>query len=367
MANELKRHKKSDKIKWIATGLAVILLAAACATTLAMGVKHNGWFSKDETETEQPNEGNSGLVLPSETNGNGIKLLSAKIAPAAYAENGIDPQAESAFTLTATVTDSTGGTPEAIQKVTYSIAWKSGNPGTLSDFVTMTTSGTTATFTCKKAFSTQIIVTCTSDLDSTKSATATLDYYKRITSMKGSIGNTTSFANGTVATETGMDSYEAWDELYLDLVHDGTSDFNFGTGTINSSISSVRYTISLTSGFQANLKAMINALGGSKSGITFKELTGTGGYNQSTGNNGSGIGSMNAVIDRMITTSGFSNMQGYFYYFNNAIAATTNQLSVEMEITTSYGTETIQYLINFTGATTIAIGNVTTDKSGFIF
>ena len=52
---ELNRHKKSDKIKWIVTALVAVLLTAACATSIAMGVKNNGWFKKDEdTKIEQP-------------------------------------------------------------------------------------------------------------------------------------------------------------------------------------------------------------------------------------------------------------------------------------------------------------------------
>jgi hypothetical protein len=53
MSSELDKHKKSDGAKWCATLLAVILLAGACATSIVMGVKHNGWFEKKTDTTEQ--------------------------------------------------------------------------------------------------------------------------------------------------------------------------------------------------------------------------------------------------------------------------------------------------------------------------
>jgi hypothetical protein len=44
--SKLTKHVKSDKVKWVFTGIIVVLLAGACATSIAMGIRHNGWFSE---------------------------------------------------------------------------------------------------------------------------------------------------------------------------------------------------------------------------------------------------------------------------------------------------------------------------------
>ena len=65
--------------------------------------------------------------------------MSAKIAPVAYAANGISAQADSAYKLTATVTPA-----DAMNKaVDWSIAWVNGNGTfasgkTVTDYVTVT-------------------------------------------------------------------------------------------------------------------------------------------------------------------------------------------------------------------------------------
>lgn len=58
--NELKRHKKSDKIKWIITGVFIVLLsvmvAGLCMQLFAKDDKYkpSEWFKKPETEQTQP-------------------------------------------------------------------------------------------------------------------------------------------------------------------------------------------------------------------------------------------------------------------------------------------------------------------------
>lgn len=65
--------------------------------------------------------------------------------------------------------------------VSWSIAWASTNSATVTDYVTITPS--TDTLTCavsvKKAFTTQIILTCTANSNSNVKATCTIDYVDR--------------------------------------------------------------------------------------------------------------------------------------------------------------------------------------------
>ncbi len=179
---DLNRHKKNDKIKWIATGVAVILLAGACATTIAMGVKNNGWFKKDEDpKIEQTATGGMDV---GEIQSNGIQLLSARIASEDYEEYGISPLAENAYTLTATVTPADA----ANKKVDWTIAFKNASSSwatgkTVTDYATVTPSADgslTAVVENKAAFGEQIVVKCTSRDNRSAYATCTVEYLQRV-------------------------------------------------------------------------------------------------------------------------------------------------------------------------------------------
>ena len=65
--------------------------------------------------------------------------------------------------------------------VTWSIAWKSTNSANVNDYITITPSADTLTCTVavKKAFSTQIILTCTAKSNTSVKATCTIDYVDR--------------------------------------------------------------------------------------------------------------------------------------------------------------------------------------------
>lgn len=214
--NELNRHKKSDKIKWVATALAGILLAGACATTIGMGVKHNGWFKKEETKQEQPAEQKpaenttaDGGMIVTPVHAKQMSLLSVPMVKVAGDVIGGTVDAdrpsfvESSYTLTATVTPA-----EATNKsVTYSVAWQnpssswaSGKSVTEYVRVTQATAGSlTATVDCLKAFGEKVIVTCTSDEDDSVSATCVVDYVKRVNSVSLNIsGDNVTGATGTM-------------------------------------------------------------------------------------------------------------------------------------------------------------------------
>ena len=114
----------------------------------------------------------------------GIMLSSSVIPKELYGEYGIAQIANSAQTVTATITPSDATNKE----VDWSIAWKNANSTwakgkTLSDYLTLspTSDGAlTATVTCKKAFGEQAIVTCKVRTDDTLTATCTVDYKQRV-------------------------------------------------------------------------------------------------------------------------------------------------------------------------------------------
>lgn len=197
--NELRRHKKSDKIKWAFTCIAFVLvfvmLMGMCLQLFGTGKqKPSEWFKKPDTEQNQPetSDDNGGAVI-NESASNGIKLMSARIAPTAYAANGISPQADSAYTLTATITPADANN----KAVDWSIAWVNSNSAyasgkTVTDYVTVTPTSDgalTANVECKQAFGEQIKVTATSRDNPAMKAECTVDYAQKITNMSLAFGN----------------------------------------------------------------------------------------------------------------------------------------------------------------------------------
>ena len=186
----MRRYSNKGVIAAIIAVVLAVVLVLVCGigsswfTNGDFSTWFNSWGKGDE-ELEQGNE--EGGAVIGEVEENGISLMSAKIASADYAEYGVSPLAETAYTLTATITPS-----DAFDKtVDWSIAfdipsstWASGK--SVSDYVTVTPSSNgslTATVQCLQDFGEQIIVTVTSRNNSSAKATCTVDYVKRVESV----------------------------------------------------------------------------------------------------------------------------------------------------------------------------------------
>ena len=193
--------EKSKKIRSIVAGcLAAVTLATAGLAVATDGFK--SFKKNDNIQMELPEENNGGTVI-GESTGNGVKVMSAKIAKEDYVANGISPLAETAYTLTATVlpADTTN------KKVDWSIAfknasstWASGK--TVTDYVTVTPSADgalTAVVACLQPFGEQIKVTVTSQDNAEAKAEVSVDYVKRLTGAGLSIGGN----NTVVCSESG--------------------------------------------------------------------------------------------------------------------------------------------------------------------
>lgn len=181
----------------IAVVLALLILAGSAvgigrAVTGSWDIRE--WFKKPDTEQNQPetSDDNGGAVI-NERASNGIKLMSARIAPTAYAANGISPQADSAYTLTATITPADANN----KAVDWSIAWVNSNSAyasgkTVTNYVTVTPTSDgalTANVECKQAFGEQIKVTATSRDNPAMKAECMVDYAQKITNMSLAFGN----------------------------------------------------------------------------------------------------------------------------------------------------------------------------------
>lgn len=214
----------------------------------------NGWGQNKPIEGDIPgNDDNtdnttdgSGNAVISDGESYGVTLLSAKLPRSAYEANGIDPQADTAFTLTATVEPANADN----KKVTYSISWK--NPSStwaegknISDYLTLSQSadgGLTATLTCKKAFGEQAIVTVTSQAVATVNATITVDYRKKLLGVTGDIfdGNTSTVKVwNTTSAITVPKNYEWSDGTISDYVYEDTSMTVSVSSALKTSLNSV--------------------------------------------------------------------------------------------------------------------------------
>ena len=210
----MSRNSGSSGIVKFAAWLLVIVLLAGIGMTIYFGVKSKGFkewefLNGEQTEEEQP----SGV-----TDGDGNELESGTTYALPTAMVYAVPTSESAsagegVTVRATVKPET-----AIDKsVTWSVAfanaesvWASGK--TASDYLTVTPDeedSRIAVLTCNEAFGEQILLTCASVSDPTKTATCTVDYAQQITGVTVKIGN--------VEVVMGGDT-----EVTVDIGHDNT-------------------------------------------------------------------------------------------------------------------------------------------------
>ena len=188
----MANYRDNSNIGWkILSLFLALVLVAGIITGVVFWQKGNIVFNpvKQEQPEEKP-EDNGGAVV-GESTGNGVKVMSAKIAKEDYAANGISPLAETAYQLTATITPSNA----TIQDVDWSVSfvnnsstWATGK--TVTDYVTVTPTedgALTANVKCLQAFGEQIKVTVTSREISSVKADCIVDYQQKFQSLTGYI------------------------------------------------------------------------------------------------------------------------------------------------------------------------------------
>ena len=248
---------KSNKI--VTAVLAILLVIVIAGAAALVGVLSNGFkdwtkFQPDEQMEQTDETADNGGAIIGESVGSGVKVMSAKIAPENYAANGVSAQAETAYTLTATVLPekaSNKAVDWAVSFVNPSSAWATGK--TATDYVTVTPTADgalTANVECLQAFGEQIKVTVTSRNNAEATATCLVDYAERVA------GYTLTLTNGGVTisssdpeyTVTGNSSVSISKGEYTKTV--GTIEENF-TGT---------YVIRGNASFAANMSSIgVNA------------------------------------------------------------------------------------------------------------
>lgn len=178
-----------NTIKTIIMVVAILLVLALAGGWIAQAVVSK---QKEPVYNQAADNAKDGMQVELENNDSGIQFASARIATEDYGEYGVSALAESAYTINATVTPA--NSPNKSLKWALSFAnptssWADGK--TLSDYVTLTSSGTQATLSCKKAFGEPIIVTATSTANTSKSAQCRLNYKQKITDVTFELGTMT--------------------------------------------------------------------------------------------------------------------------------------------------------------------------------
>lgn len=177
--------------KKILAGILAAVTVCTCAVTAVS-------CSKDKQPEEQASVGvmqtafGGGMKIGASA-GNGIKLMSEAIPVSGYGEYGVMPTADSAYTLTATITPADASN----HGVDWSVSWSNpsstwANGKSPSSYVTVTPQNSNskiATVTCLQPFGTQIIITAKSQDNPNVKATCTVDYAQKVTSASLNIGN----------------------------------------------------------------------------------------------------------------------------------------------------------------------------------
>lgn len=183
----MSKTKTSGMSKNQAKAVVAVLLSAALLVgggAVGYGMATD-WTYQKATQIEQPDDqeqttaGNA-IITPDREASNGIKLMSATISPESYEEYGISTLAESAFSLTVTITPSNA----TYQSVDIAARWKNAQSEwasgkSVSDYLTInqTSDGSlTATGTVLKAFSEPIEIVATLRGQEEITAKAQVDY-----------------------------------------------------------------------------------------------------------------------------------------------------------------------------------------------
>ena len=186
MDNKFENHVKSDKVKWVVVFLAIILLAVGLLSVSTDGFKAFRREKESVDSTEVPVEDEGGGSVLTEGNGSGMKLAGAKLTSEEYESNGVSEQADSVYTLTATITPANVTDPTVLWTAEWTnsaSAWSNGKA--VTEYLSLTPSANTltATLVCKKEFGEQAIITAKAKSNEDAAASCTVDYVKRITSV----------------------------------------------------------------------------------------------------------------------------------------------------------------------------------------
>lgn len=343
-----KTQKRTNKTARVlgALALTAVLLAGGCAVGYGAGTRWT--YKRSEIQATQPsapddgngdnigngnneNQGNEfadgDLVHVAEDNG--ISLMSVRIAPEDYGEYGIDAQADTAYSVTASVNS------DALDKaVIGSVAWKDASSSWASgkniyDYVTLnqvTEYGLDFTFTVKQAIGEPVILKVASCVDSNVNATLQVDYLKEISSFTATL-------NPSLSANAAGRVYVGDTQNVVQITP------RYGVGTVQGNISGYKTTFTVNDFTKNNLKSALNA-GAGTNAFTVKSTLTVSGQNFTMpflsvsfflGGGGNDAGAK-TILNNFFKTYGCGDSAG-------SMSNTAGVTSIKYEITYSYGSD----------------------------
>lgn len=344
---------RNDSAKVKITAIIALLLALAVGAYVVLSLVFKSWNPVRWTETKQDQtdgtgDGNGGDKDPSDDElvnsgeNKGILLRSARIASEQYEDYGIDAQANTAYSITATVNEDA-----ADKSVIGSVHWKD-NSSTwatgknINDYVTLNQTvqyGLDFTFIVKQAFSEPVMIKVASCMDSGIYGTAQVDHLKELKSFKAVLNPSYGTDIGRINVGDNMNTVQITP--------------SFGEGTVEGTISNYKTTFTTNDYFRTELKSKLNAGNGTSAftpaqkiittGKDFKinwsgtqgSVAGVGGHSDVVGGlmyGGGNSGGAYTIVNNFVVQRGATNAGG-------SASVTAGVVQIKYEITYSYGNE----------------------------
>ena len=282
------KNKKSN-VNVVKTFLSTLIVIVLIAATVAIGFFSSGF--RNWTKEDWENVWNETFEALPEDAGNDPEIEESAISLNMSASEG-------SVSVSATITPSTASN----KKVDWALSWKNAssswaNGKNVTDYVSVTPDSDgslTATVTALKAFSEQIILTCTARENANIKSTCSIDYSKKIVDIAVSIQKDGSAVEALEWTNDG-NTY--------DIVLDTT----FSEGTVEYSYN-YNYTLEATDTFISSVQqTYLGSLNGETTQINLVSKTK---YN---------------LPELKIKTS-YDNLTGSYLYFSNGATATSEKV-----------------------------------------
>ena len=230
----------NDSVKNVWKPLCIVFAALLALSWVFFGFLYSkGGVDFSTLENPEQNYTVDGGAIIGEGESNGIALMSAEIPVEDFAANGISPMAETAYTLTATITPDNADNKAVdwtIAFVNPESEWATGK--TVTDYVTVTPTSDgalTATVECLQAFGEQIKVVVISRDNTKVSAECTVDYYIR------PMGATVTLVENSTSSSATVDfvSGSAKNILPFKTMSVKSFDFVYSVGTVSMELTPV--------------------------------------------------------------------------------------------------------------------------------
>ncbi len=339
---------RNDSAKVKITAIIALLLALAVGAYVVLSLVFHSWNPVKWTETKQDqtdgtNDGDGEDKDPSDDKlvnsgeNKGILLKSRRLAVEDFEDYGIDAQANTAYSITATVNEDA-----ADKSVIGSVHWKDGSSTwatgkNINDYVTLNQTvqyGLDFTFIVKQAFSEPVMIKVASCMDSGIYGTAQVDHLKELKSFKAVLNPSYGTDIGRINVGDNMNTVQITP--------------NFGEGTVEGTISNYKTTFTTNAYFRTELKTRLDnftsSMGGTYSPAQMIRITGkdfkinfqggSAGLDTSavTGLCVGGGPSPDTVVNNFIKQRGATNAGG-------SASVTAGVVQIKYEITYSYGNE----------------------------